>query len=216
MSAPGTGPLLARLRAKGAGNLVRIALILGRRRAWSAVYAAWLRAHGVRVGRGVSFAGRIRVNGDPRRVTIGDGCSLHRGVTFWTHWYGAGHGEIVLGRRVTMLTHVTLNSWERITVGDDSAFGDGCYVQDNDHGTEPGTPVMRQPCHGAPIAIGRDVWLGARCIVLKGVTVGDGTVVGAGSVVVKSLPAGVVAVGVPCRAVKRRGGGALPEAERAA
>jgi galactoside O-acetyltransferase len=41
--------------------------------------------------------------------------------------------------------------------------------------------------------------------VLKGVTVGDGTVVGAGSVVVKSLPAGVVAVGTPCRAVKARG-----------
>ena len=117
----------------------------------------------MRVGRGVRFAGRIRINGDPRRITIGDGCSLHRGVTFWTHYYGAGHGEIVLGRRVTMLTSVTLNSWERITVGDDTAFGDGCYVRDNDHGTEPGTPIMRQSCHGAPIEIGRAVWFGARC-----------------------------------------------------
>ena len=49
------------------------------------------------------------------------------------------------------------------------------------------------------------MWFGARCIVLKGVTIGDHTIVGAGSVVVKSLPADAVAVGVPCRVVKTRG-----------
>jgi acetyltransferase-like isoleucine patch superfamily enzyme len=215
MTAPVRGGWLARVRQKRARDLIRIALTLARRRAWGACYARWLRARGVHVGRGVRFAGRICVFGDPRRVTIGDGCSLHRGVTFWTHNYGPGHGEIVLGRRVTMLQNVTLNSWERIAIGDESAFGDGCYVQDNDHGTEPGTPIMSQPCHGAPITIGRDVWFGARCMVLKGVTVGDGTVVGGGSVVVKSLPPGVVAVGVPCRPVKLRGGGALPEGKAA-
>ncbi len=208
MTASVHGSRLARVRQMGLRNFVRVSLVLGRRRAWSVVYTLWLRACGVRVGRGVRFAGRIHVIGDPRRITIGDGCSLHRGVTLWTHAFGSGRGEIVLGRRITMLHNVTLNSWERIEVGDESAFGDGCYVQDNDHGMEPGTPIMRQPCHGAPITIGSDVWFGARCMVLKGVSVGDGTVVGGGSVVVKSLPAGVVAVGVPCRPIKRRGGGA--------
>jgi acetyltransferase-like isoleucine patch superfamily enzyme len=209
------GSWLARARQKRVRNLLRVTFAFARWRVWSACYTRWLRACGVHVGRGVRFHGGIRVFGDPGRITIGDGCSLHGGVTLWTHDYGPGHGEIVLGRRVTMLHNVTLNSWERILIGDESAFGDGCYVQDNDHGTEPGLPIMRQPCHGAPITIGRDVWFGARCMVLKGVSVGDGTVVGGGSVVVKSLPAGVVAVGVPCRPVKRRGGGTLPE-EKAA
>ena len=206
----------ARLRAKGdARNIARLALRLASTRAASLVRSAWLRASGVQMGRGVRLYGPVRILGDPRRVTIGDGCSLHRGVTLWTHDYGPGHGRIVLGKDVTLLANVTINSYERIEVGDHTAFGDGCYVQDNDHGTEPGTPIMHQPSHGAPIRIGRDVWFGARAIVLKGVTIGDGTVVGAGSVVVKSLPEGVVAVGAPARPVKRRGGGPIPR-ERAA
>jgi acetyltransferase-like isoleucine patch superfamily enzyme len=207
------GALLARVRAKGgARNLARVVWQFARVRAFSAVYGAWLRLRGVRVGRAVRFTGRIHVHGDPRRVSIGDGSWVHRGVTLWTHDYGAGHGRIAIGRDVTLLTGVTFNSYEAITVGDHSAFGDGCYVQDNDHGTAPGVPVMQQPQVGEPIHIGTDVWCGARCVVLKGVTIGDGTVVGAGSVVVKPLPAGVVAVGVPARPVKRRGGGHLESA----
>ncbi len=204
--------LLERLGEKGVRNLFRIALEIAWRHAFSALYTVWLRTLGARVGRKVHFYGPMRLIGDPRRVTIGDECLIHRGVRLWTHDYGPGHGEIVLGRRVMLLTDVTINSFVRVTVGDFTAFGDGCYVQDNDHGTEPGTPMMLQPSHGAPIEIGRDVWLGARCIVLKGVTVGDGTVVGAAGVVVKSLPAGVVAVGMPARPVKHRGGEPLSRA----
>ena len=208
----GRGGLTGAIARKGGvPNLARIVIEIARVRIVSSLSVAWLRMIGVRVGRGCRIRGVVRVHGDPRRVLIGEHCSLHAGVTFWTHDYGAGHGAIVLGRRVTCLRGVTFNSHERIEVGDDTAFGDGCYVQDNDHGTEPGTPVMQQPSHGSPIAIGADVWFGARCIVLKGVSVGDHTIVGAGSVVVKSLPADAVAVGVPCRVVKARGEG-VPKA----
>ena len=207
----------ARLADKGGPrNLLRIVLAMLRLRVFSACYGAWLRAYGVRLEGHVNFVGPVRILGDPRRVSIGAGSWLHRGVTLWTHDYGAGHGRIEIGRRVTLLTNVQLNSYERITVGDDTAFGDGCYVQDNDHGTAPGTPVMQQPQVSAPITIGTDVWFGARCIVLKGVTVGDGTIVGAGALVVKPLPAGVVAVGSPARPVKRRGGGELERGSVAA
>jgi acetyltransferase-like isoleucine patch superfamily enzyme len=202
--------VFARLRQavvqkRGIRNLTRIVAEMARDRVLSALHVEWLRVYGVQVGEGCRIRGRVRIVGDPRRVMIGDGCSLHAGVTFWTHDYGEGHGRIVLGKRVTCLRDVTFNSYERIEVGDDAAFGDGCYVQDNDHGTAPGTPVMQQPSHGSAIAIGNDVWFGARCIVLKGVSIGDHTIVGAGSVVVKALPADAVAVGVPCRVVKARG-----------
>jgi acetyltransferase-like isoleucine patch superfamily enzyme len=200
-------PLGGAVAAKGGlGNLFRIVRQMAWRRIFSAAYGQWLRLKGVRVGRDCRFFGRVVIHGDPRRVTIGDHCSLHGGVTFWTHDYGAGRGAIVLGRQVTCLTGVVFNSMVRIEVGDHAAFGNGCYIQDNDHGTEPGTPIIEQPSFGAPVEIGEDVWLGARTIVLKGVTIGDHAVVGAGSVVVKSLPRDVVAVGVPCRPVKDRGG----------
>lgn len=54
----------------------------------------------------------------------------------------------------------------------------------------------------APVVIEDDVWVGAHCIILKGVTIGARSVIGAGSVVTKSIPADCVAAGNPCKVIK--------------
>ena len=54
-----------------------------------------------------------------------------------------------------------------------------------------------------PIKVGNKVWIGANVTVLPGVTIGDDTVIGAGSVVTKDIPAGVIAVGNPCRVMRK-------------
>lgn len=199
---------LARLRAMGLRNGVRIGLGFAWTRLFSLACTLWLRAAGVRIGRDCRFYGRLVIVGDPRRVTIGDRCIFHHESCLWTHDLGGGAGEIHLGRGVALGPRVVINSLARITVGAGSAFGYGCYIQDNDHGTAPRTPTLEQAPVAGPIEIGADVWCGAYTIALKGVRIGDQAVIGAGSVVVKSLPRGVVAVGVPCRPVKRRGAGA--------
>lgn len=56
--------------------------------------------------------------------------------------------------------------------------------------------------YNLPVKIGKRCWIGAGAIILPGVTVGDDTVIGAGSVVTKDIPSGVVAVGNPCRVIK--------------
>ncbi|MFV0539287.1 MAG: sugar O-acetyltransferase [Dysgonomonas sp.] len=56
--------------------------------------------------------------------------------------------------------------------------------------------------YAKPITIGNNVWIGAQCIILAGVTIGDNCVIGAGSVVTRNIPANVVAVGNPCRVLK--------------
>ena len=56
--------------------------------------------------------------------------------------------------------------------------------------------------YAKPIIIGNNVWIGAQCIVLPGVTIGDNSVIGAGSVVTRNIPSNVVAVGNPCRILK--------------
>jgi maltose O-acetyltransferase len=89
----------------------------------------------------------------------------------------------------------------RITIGDDTRIGSGVQLLTPTHPLEPG--LRREGWESAePITIGTNVWLGAAVVVCPGVTIGDDTVVGAGSVVTTDLPAGVLAVGNPARVIR--------------
>lgn len=99
----------------------------------------------------------------------------------------------------------------RITIGEDCLFGPQVYVTASNYRTSPGVPMYAQPKDERDVVVGDDCWLGARVIVLAGVTLGSGCVVGAGSVVTRSLPPGAIAVGVPARVVKSRVTGPVPE-----
>jgi maltose O-acetyltransferase len=89
----------------------------------------------------------------------------------------------------------------RITIGDDVQIGPNVQLLTPTHPLDP--QLRRDKWEAAePIAIGDNVWLGGGVIVLPGVTIGENTVVGAGSVVTKDLPANVVAVGNPARVIR--------------
>ena len=88
-----------------------------------------------------------------------------------------------------------------ITVGSHAFLGPGVHLYTAAHPVW--APVRdREVEYGLPIAIGDSVWIGGGAIVLPGVTIGDGTVVAAGSVVTRDLPANVVAAGNPCRVLR--------------
>lgn len=97
--------------------------------------------------------------------------------------------------------NLTMVDDTHIYVGDNTMFGPNVVIATAGH---PILPELRQKCYqyNAPVHIGKNCWLGAGVIVLPGITVGDNTVVGAGSVVTKDLPANVVAVGNPCRVLR--------------
>lgn len=65
-----------------------------------------------------------------------------------------------------------------------------------------GTVIRRKVENSKPVKIGNDVWIGGRAVILPGVTIGENSVIGAGSVVTRDIPANVVAVGNPCRVIK--------------
>ena len=88
-----------------------------------------------------------------------------------------------------------------ITIGDDVQIGPNVQLLTPTHPTEPG-PRREKWEAAAPITIGDNVWLGGGVIVLPGVNIGENTVVGAGAVVTRDLPAGVVAVGNPARVIR--------------
>ncbi|MFQ1001240.1 sugar O-acetyltransferase [Modestobacter sp. SSW1-42] len=92
----------------------------------------------------------------------------------------------------------------RVTIGDDVQMGPGVQLLTATHPLEPG-PRRDKWESAEPITIEDNVWLGGGVIVCPGVTIGADTVVGAGSVVTRDLPAGVVAVGSPARVVRSLG-----------
>jgi maltose O-acetyltransferase len=89
----------------------------------------------------------------------------------------------------------------RISIGDDVQLGPGVQLLTATHPVEPG-PRRDKWESAEPIVIEDNVWLGGGVVVCPGVTIGADTVVGAGSVVTRDLPAGVIAVGSPARVVR--------------
>lgn len=89
-----------------------------------------------------------------------------------------------------------------ITIGDDVMFGPRVGIYTAAH---PIDPEIRKSGleYGQPIAIGNNVWIGAGVIVNPGVTIGNDAIIGSGSVVTKDIPDGVVAVGNPCRVLRK-------------
>lgn len=106
-----------------------------------------------------------------------------------------------LGNNVYANFNLTLVDDTDIYIGDSVMLGPNVVLATAGH---PVDPELRRLVYqfNQPIYIGNNVWLGAGVIVLPGVTIGDNSVVGAGSVVTKDIPANVVAVGNPCRILR--------------
>lgn len=110
-----------------------------------------------------------------------------------------------MGSGVTVARDVTLDARSGITLEDGALIGFETVLLTHTHSsTLIGIPIQDQGFQGAPICIGQRVWLGARVIVLPGVTIGADSIVGAGAVVTRDLPPLSIAVGVPARKLRTR------------
>lgn len=91
-----------------------------------------------------------------------------------------------------------------ITIGDNSMIAQNCFVSGENHNFQDITiPFKKQGFAVSPVNIGSNVWLGANCVVLPGVTIGSNVVIGGGSVVTKNIPDNVMAVGNPAKVFKK-------------
>lgn len=110
--------------------------------------------------------------------------------------------NIVLGKNVFINSNCYFMDGAKITVGDNVFIGPSCGFYTANHPLDYQT--RNQGIEQAlPILIGNNVWLGGNVIVLPGVEIGDGCVIGAGSVVTKDIEANSIATGVPCKVIKK-------------
>jgi acetyltransferase-like isoleucine patch superfamily enzyme len=144
---------------------------------------------------GVQIAHKLVIGGTVK-VTIGANSRLSKRVSIY------GKGQVTIGQNV-FLNGANIGCHDSVTIGDHCLISD-CFIADTDYHNlqphlrhaPPGPKVM------APIVIHRNVWIGARATVLKGVTIGENSVVGLGSIVRQSVPENVVVIGNPAQIVK--------------
>jgi putative colanic acid biosynthesis acetyltransferase WcaF len=123
---------------------------------------------------------------------IGPAVHIYAGARIWAPW------NLVARRGSSIADGAEVYNAARIDLGEYSVISQGAYLCGASHDFES----REFPLVSAPITVGAHAWVAARAIVHMGVTIGDGCVIGAGSVVTRDMPPWTVCVGAPCRAIR--------------
>ena len=110
--------------------------------------------------------------------------------------------QISVGKRFFANFNFTVLDEARVTIGDDCFIGPNVSIYTACHSTDPAERNSRREW-ARPVSIGNNVWIGGSVTILPGVTIGDNVTIGAGSVVVSDIPSDSIAVGNPCRVIKK-------------
>lgn len=118
---------------------------------------------------------------------------------------------LVIGNDVQLNDSVHIGAAELVEIGDHTLVGSRVFITDHNHGRfdgnsvmdGPNTPPVQRPLQAKPVRIGRNVWLGEQVCILPGITIGDGAVIGAGSIVTRDVPPRCVAAGNPAKVIRQ-------------
>lgn len=171
-------------------------------RSLCAVRTLYWRVQGMRIGRGARFSS-LDVTW-PHKVSLGDRCSLEHGIYLNAAGPYTEGVSIEIGEGCFIGTGCEFNVTSRLTIGRCCLIAAGTRFIDHNHGTVCDAFMKDQPETTGPIIIGPDVWIGANALILQGVTIGEGAVVAAGSVVTRSVAPYAVVAGCPARLLRDR------------
>lgn len=169
-----------------------------------------LKANGAVFGKNLQIPGKVSWLIRGARITIGDNFYLSSGngvnpiaSNLQADVYVEPGATLTIGNNVGM-SSTRLWIHESARIGTNVKIGGCVLITDTD--AHPMDYMARRSSNegtkSAPVVIEDDVWVGAHCIILKGVTIGARSIIGAGSVVTKNIPADCVAAGNPCKVIK--------------
>ena len=171
---------------------------------------------GVKIGNNVKFLGKPVIRRYPNsNISLGPNCNFNsakhsvlegllRPCTFITL---RKESEIILSNNVGA-TGLVMVSASKILIGNNVLIGANCTIVDTDfHHPDPVARLQNTTMPTRPITIEDNVFIGYNCLILKGVTIGENSVIGANSVVVNSIPKNSIAIGNPCKLVIRKNWG---------
>jgi acetyltransferase-like isoleucine patch superfamily enzyme len=161
----------------------------------------------------VRWRGRLQTDGicfvcPGVKLEIGRHAKLHIGR--WA-WVGHGskirvhEGEVWIGAKTVMGQECTISAFQHVAIGRECIVADRVMLIDFDHGvTEVERPIRLQGIYKRDVRVGHNVWIGYGACILRGVTVGDNSVIGTSAVVTREVPANAVVGGVPAHVIRMR------------
>jgi acetyltransferase-like isoleucine patch superfamily enzyme len=161
----------------------------------------------------IRFGQRLQTDGlcfiCPRvQLEIGRGATLRIGR--WA-WIGHGsklrvhEGEVSIGAKTVMGQECTISAFQHVSIGRECILADRVMLIDFDHGVvEVDRPIRLQGIYKREVHVGHNVWMGYGACVLRGVTVGDNSIVGTSAVVTREVPENAVVAGAPARVIRMR------------
>jgi acetyltransferase-like isoleucine patch superfamily enzyme len=144
------------------------------------------------------------------RVTFEIGRHATLRIGRWA-WIGHGskirvhEGEVSIGAKTVIGQDCTISAYQHVSIGRECIIADRVMLIDFDHGvTEVERPIRAQGIYKRDVRVGHNVWLGYGACILRGVTIGENSVVGTSAVVTKTVPANAVVGGTPARVIRMR------------
>jgi acetyltransferase-like isoleucine patch superfamily enzyme len=126
-------------------------------------------------------------------------------------WIGHGckvrvhEGEVSIGAKTVIGQECTISAFQHVSIGRECILADRVMLIDFDHGvTEVERPIRLQGIYKRNVHVGHNVWMGYGACVLRGVSIGDNSIVGTNSVVTKDFPADAVLGGIPAHLIRMR------------
>jgi acetyltransferase-like isoleucine patch superfamily enzyme len=126
-------------------------------------------------------------------------------------WIGHGskirchEGAVEIGAKTVMGQECTISAYRRVRIGEQCVIADRAMFIDFDHGVvEVERPIRQQGIYKRDVEVGSNVWIGYGACILRGVHVGDNSIVGTNAVVTKDVPANAVVAGIPARIIRMR------------
>jgi len=142
------------------------------------------------------------------KLEIGRGATLRLGR--WS-WLGAGtkvrvhEGRVEIGAKSVLGQECTISAYKHVSIGRECIIADRVMLIDFDHGvTEVERPIRLQGIYKRDVHVGNNVWVGYGACILRGVTIGDNSVIGTSSVLTRDVPDDAVVGGIPARVLRMR------------
>lgn len=154
-----------------------------------------------KIGRGVFLDDNIKLLRFPKSISIDDFVMIKEGARICSC---NENSSIHIGANTTVGFHTFIYASESITIGSNCLIAPFVYIVDSDHGIAKDQPINQQSNYTSPVVIEDDVWIGTGAKILKGVRIGEGSIIAAGSVVKEDTEPYAIYGGIPAKKISER------------